>query len=295
VTFDDYQKLAKETDRTHATTAILFPAVALFGLSGETGSVQTLYKKRLRDGDRFSGFSEKLKEELGDILWYVCSIASYEQISLQEIAQHNIEKTSSRWLPTSEDDWVEFDEHFPPTEQLPRDFVAQFIVRLENLVPRGVEVQVDGIKCGATLTDNAYEADGYRFHDIFHMTCAALLGWSPVFRALLKRKRKSDPQTDEVEDGGRAIVIDEALAAVVFSYAQRHNYLEEIKALDWSLLDMCHELTQTLEVGKRSRYEWERTILKAFEIWRLVQENNGGWVRFDRNNRTIEFSVEKPQ
>jgi NTP pyrophosphatase (non-canonical NTP hydrolase) len=267
--------------------------VALYGLAGETGSVHTLYKKRLRDGDQFSGFREKVKEELGDILWYLTAIAGLEGLSLEDIAVHNLEKTSSRWLPTGEDDWVDFDEHFPLTEQLPHLFAAQFVASVENGVSK-VQVFIDGELLGAKLNDNSYEADGYRFHDIFHMTCAALLGWSPVVRALMKRKRKSDNQTDEVEDGGRAIVTDEALAAVVFSYAIRHAYLHEIKVLDWQLLDLCHDLTVPLEVGKRSRYEWEQTILKTFEIWRKVQTHGGGWVRFDREARSVEFSVEKP-
>jgi hypothetical protein len=176
--------------------------------------------------------------------------------------------------------------------QLPRLFTAQFVATVEDGISK-VEVFVDGERCGAKLNDNSYVSDGYRFHDIFHMTCAALLGWSPVIRALMKRKRKSDKETDEVEDGGRAIVTDEALAAVVFSYAVRHTYLDEIKVLDWQLLDLCHDLAEPFEVGKRSRYEWEQTILKTFEIWRKVQNHSGGWVRFDRKSRVVEFSIEK--
>jgi len=56
------------------------------------------------------------------------------------------------------------------------------------------------------------------------MTCATLLRWSPVIKALMKRKRKSDKEIDEVEDGRRASVADEALAAVAFSYAVRHTF-----------------------------------------------------------------------
>jgi hypothetical protein len=180
--------------------------------SYKVGSVHTLYKKRLRDGDQFTGFREKVKEELGDILWYLTAIASLEDLSLEDIAVHNLEKISSRWSPTGEDDWVDFDEHFPPEERLPRLFTAQFVASVEDGIPK-VEVFIDGERLGAKLNDNSYVSDGYRFHDIFHMTCAALLGWSPVVRALMKRKRKSDKEIDDVEDGGRAIVTDEALAA----------------------------------------------------------------------------------
>jgi hypothetical protein len=49
--------------------------------------------------------------------------------------------------------------------------------------------------------------------------------------------------------------IDEALVALVFAYAMCHTYLDEIKVLDWRLLDLRHELTSSFEVGKRSLYE----------------------------------------
>ena len=42
------------------------------------------------------------------------------------------------------------------------------------------------------------------FHDVFHLAYAAVLGWSPTTRALLKIKRKSRPEIDENEDGARA-------------------------------------------------------------------------------------------
>jgi hypothetical protein len=46
---------------------------------------------------------------------------------------------------------------------------------------------------GDPLTDNIADRDGYRFHDVFHFAHPAVLHWSPTFRALVKRKRKSDP------------------------------------------------------------------------------------------------------
>ena len=290
--FDDYQSLAIKTSRLDSQDQDPV-MVALFGLAGEMGSLHTLYKKRSRDGDQLSGFREKVKEEIGDVLWYLSALACLEGFTLSEIASENLEKTQSRWLPTGDDDRVHFDEHFPESERLPRSFIAEFVVDIEDGVSN-VKVLVDGVQCGSTLSDNAYTDDGYRFHDIFHMTSAAILGWSPVVRSLLKRKRKSDKQIDEVEDGGRAIATDEALAAVVFTYAFKRKYLEEVKVLDWQLLDLCSDLTRPFEVAKRSRFEWEQTILKTFEIWRNVQQNNGGWVRFDSTNRTAEFFSESP-
>ena len=89
-----------------------------------------------------------------------------------------------------------------------------------------VKMFIDGKQVGDDLRDNRYDDDGYRFHDVFHLTYASVLGWSPILRALLRRKRKSNPAVDEVEDGGRARVIEEGIAAMVFSYAERRNFLE---------------------------------------------------------------------
>jgi hypothetical protein len=46
------------------------------------------------------------------------------------------------------------------------------------------------------LTDDKAEEDDYRFHDVFHLAHAAILGWSPVTRALFKVKRKSRQNLD---------------------------------------------------------------------------------------------------
>lgn len=56
----------------------------------------------------------------------------------------------------------------------------------------------------------------YRFHDAFHLAHAAVLGWSPVTRFLLSRKRKCDLRTGEGEDGGRAIAIEKGISALAF-------------------------------------------------------------------------------
>jgi hypothetical protein len=151
-------------------------------------------------------------------------------------------------------------------------------------------VYVDGEKFGSTLTDNSYASDDYRYHDILHLAFAAVLGWSPVLRALLHRKRKSDPIVDEVEDGGRAVAIEEGLAALIFNYAMQHSLLLEVERLDWRLLKTCHEMTAHLEVSTRSLHDWEDAILEAFRVWREMQAHNGGHIRCDLSRRSLEFS-----
>src|SRR5690606_39045194 len=111
-----------------------------------------------------------------------------------------------------------------------------------------VSLSRNGQVIGDDLTDNAYDDDGYRFHDVFHLAYAAKLGWSPVTRKILKCKRRSMSQVDEVEDGGRATVIEEAISAFVYDYARKHDYLDGVKKLDYELLKTIKSLTSDLEV-----------------------------------------------
>ncbi|MFI0349933.1 hypothetical protein [Actinomadura sp. 9N407] len=79
-------------------------------------------------------------------------------------------------------------------------------------------------RCAATAVNSRRTSTTTtRMHDVFHLSYAAVLGWSPVMRSLMRRKRKSDPAIDEAEDGGRAIAIEEGISTMVFSYASRHN------------------------------------------------------------------------
>jgi len=120
-----------------------------------------------------------------------------------------------------------FDSGYPEHERFAASFTIQFEELVEGDVVR-VRASLNGVQMGQTLTDNSYEDDGYRFHDVFHLACVAGLGWSPVTRRNLGLKRKSDPRVDEVEDGGRAIVIEEGLTALIFSYALEHNWLRNV-------------------------------------------------------------------
>lgn len=133
----------------------------------------------------------------------------------------------------------------------------------------------------------AHVDDGYRFHDVFHLGYAAALGWSPITRKLLGRKRKSTPEIDEAEDGGRAIVIEEGIAAMVFAYATSHNYLDGISRLDFQLLDVIKATSAPFEVGVRTAADWEQAILTGFAAWRKLRKNNGGIVTLDAENRTL--------
>ena len=102
--FNEYQNQAIQTDVAHnaATDSARYNGYMekALGLAGETGEVLEIIKKMMRDkGGIFETTSEdreKLKKELGDVLWYLSALAFYNDIKLEDIAITNLEKLASR-------------------------------------------------------------------------------------------------------------------------------------------------------------------------------------------------------
>ena len=262
--------------------------IAMLGLAGESGQLLSEYKKHLRDGDSHRLYKERVSEELGDLLWYITKVASEFGLDLSEVADANLSKVRNRW-GDHRAVLLDLDAAFPDHERLPPQFEVELVDMEYGDGRKNTRISVNGEWFGATLTDNAYEPDGYRFHDIFHFAYAAILGWSPVTRAFLRRKRKSDPMVDEVEDGGRAAVIEEGIAALAFDYARRHNMLKGVGTVDSQLLRTIMGMAAHLEVRVRTAAEWEQAILQGFDVWRMVSENRGGRVAVDTIHRRIKY------
>jgi hypothetical protein len=153
-----------------------------------------------------------------------------------------------------------------------------------------VRMTVNGEPIGQALSDNSYDPDGYRFHDVFHLAYAAILGWSPNLRAFLKRKRKSLPLLDEVEDGGRARIIEEGVSALAFDYARDHKFLDGVTEIDFELLRTIRSMTSHLEIRSASAADWERAIFEGFKVWRDVMANKGGEIVVDLDSRSIQYT-----
>lgn len=284
--FDDYQHKALATDqRPDGDDSIVIP---LLGLAGEAGTLLAEYKKRLRDRGGHVAYESLVAEELGDILWYVSNLASKFGISLAEVAEANLQKVGDRWNPDCRSHPLFFDEAFPPSEQLPRTFEVRFSQSRVSGRMR-VRTELNGQLYGDSLTDAAPAEDGYRFHDVLHLGFATFLAWSPVTRRNLGRKRRSDPHVDEVQDGGRAMVIEEAAVAHAYNYARRHNLLDGVGAVDHSTLRTIRELTAPFEVSNRTSAEWQTAIVEAFRMFRQLARHGGGIVRGDLYERRVEF------
>jgi NTP pyrophosphatase (non-canonical NTP hydrolase) len=290
--FRRYQNEARQTNRIPDDAAAITP---LLGLAGETGELLSEYKKYLRDGDVHPLRLQRIEEELGDLLWYISTVATTFKLDLDTIAEKNLLKARDRWTELHRARRDPFDKRAKAAERFPRQFDVQLV---ESTTDRGqahVRAFVGAQQVGNALTDNAYVNDGYRFHDVFHLAYAAVLGWSPVSRALLKRKRKSNKKIDEVEDGGRANAVEEGISAFVFEYARDHHWLKGATRVDSDLLKMIKTATRHLEVSECTASEWERSILAGFDAWRIIEKNQGGWVHIDLDKRNITATKRKPQ
>lgn len=94
MTFNEYQRLAQRTSNK-ALNAKGHLLNAMLGLAGETGECCDLVKKHLyQDGRDIDG---NLLDELSDVLWYLSEAASAKGWTLNEIAEHNVEKLRERY------------------------------------------------------------------------------------------------------------------------------------------------------------------------------------------------------
>ena len=289
--FSEYQERAQKTDQVpdRSSDGLVVP---LLGMAGEVGSLLVEYKKKLRDGDAHRLFRDQFSEEIGDILWYLANLASKFDLSLEEIALANLAKTSDRWPTDKETNVQLLDEEYPETEQLPREAVVDFAEKLEDGVPT-VYVTVNGSPCGNAIRDNAPDPDGYRYHDVFHFTLAAVLHWSPTVRAMLHCKRKSDPAVDEFEDGGRAIAIEEGIAALVFSAAEHR--LSDPEWVSSELLRGIKAMTSHLEVARCPERQWADAISQGLQAWDKAREARGCTLTINLDERSIAVIPSSPR
>jgi len=96
--FEDYQSAASKTALyPRRMSNVEYPTL---GLAGEAGEVANIVKKIQRDHDGVltDETRAKLKDELGDVLWYISACADELGLTLGEIAEFNIQKLAKRHL-----------------------------------------------------------------------------------------------------------------------------------------------------------------------------------------------------
>lgn len=95
-TFETYQRESRKTwHLVHTDHPIVYPTL---GLVNEAGEVAGKVKKLFRDkgGVISPEDREALKQELGDVLWYLAQIATELDLDLEEVASANLTKLYDR-------------------------------------------------------------------------------------------------------------------------------------------------------------------------------------------------------
>lgn len=278
-TFADLQRENREFAGPVITAAVEH---RLLALAGKVGRLMENWSSGSIAANR-----DVLSADLVEIFRALLAAADDSEVSLDEAVRRNVAKTLSRWPDRPE--WGPlFDQEFETVEQLPRQMTIVFEER--NVGGRQYVVQkLNGVNLGSRLTDNRLEPDDYRFHDVFHLAYAAILGWSPTLRALLQLKRKSRPEIDENEDGARARIIEEGITTWIFNHGMRNAFFRNVSTLDYGLLKTVHEFVRGYEVEGRPLWQWEQAILEGFRIFRELKEHRSGAVTVDLDRRTITF------
>lgn len=255
---------------------------ALLGLAGEAGDLA----KRFAVG-AYRDNADALRGDLIKLVRPLNHAALASEVTLEEAARHNIEKTEDRW-PTKTYFPAPADEGLHVDEQLPRRMRVLIYEREVNGT-KYVFQKSGGVLLGDRLTDNHLPEDDYRFHDVFHLAHAAVLGWSPTTRALLKIKRKSRKQVDENEDGARANLIEEGLTTWIFETAKRHRFFANTPKLGLDLLKDVKRFVRGYEAERLPMWLWESAILQGYAVFRELQAARSGVVLTDLSARKIWF------
>ena len=210
---------------------------------------------------------ERTKDSLRNFSDCYLQALQAARVGFSKVVRMNVDKVCGRFREPVIEALPTFDSRFPQEERLPQDFK----IKISQRASGQSYLQWNDVFIGDPLTDNIADEDGYRFHDVFHFAHAAILHWSPTFRALIKHKRKSDPKVDEVQDGGRARVVEEGLTAWIFSCAKNLNFFQGHRTVSFDLLKTVQQFVRGYEVQKCPLKLWERAILEGYAVFRVFQ------------------------
>lgn len=239
-------------------------------------------------------------DALGEIMWHLSALASLYDLSLSNILMLTEQKARFRNPENTPGPRHESEE---PAENFPDSFEVHFVDQGDKRSKMyWVQKGRDTKKLGATLTDNDHDGDGYRFHDVMHIALATHLGWSPNLRAFMGLQRRSVPGIDEVEDGGRAKILEEAVILEIHRRAEQlEKHFQEAEApidgspyncrgsLNFEYLRHLHELCGGHEVYKNPQQDWERAIRDGYDCYHKLRAENGGIIAVDMTARTLTF------
>lgn len=252
--------------------------------------------------------SGQFEHHLGSVLWDIDLIASLVEHDLAEIAAWNIDRARNHHGEFDDTEPAQYNEGLDERYQFPQQMTFELmeVLKTENSslvsTQQGAERYVRIVKIGLIgddrddryfigdpLDDNARVEDGYRFHDVFHLAHATVLGWSPLLRRLLDAKRRGQHHKDgsrygasyydQVQDGARAIFTEESLAALVFRSVEvpsedgSDGYFD-CRRLDAELFRIVKHMVRGLEVEDQSIVVWRHAYERAFRIIEQLKESS---------------------
>lgn len=91
---DDFQQKALESVAIKEKNIAALAHRSL-GLTGEAGELANILKKIIRDKDGSPDQEDllKIKEKLGDTLYYLAVLAEYFDLKISDVAEENLEKS----------------------------------------------------------------------------------------------------------------------------------------------------------------------------------------------------------
>ena len=93
MTFGAYQEQARRTQNPNLTREERRNH-ALFGLASECGEILGIYQKRYQG---HSAPTDRVVDELGDMLWFAAELCDVLDIDMDDVAQHNADKLRARY------------------------------------------------------------------------------------------------------------------------------------------------------------------------------------------------------
>ena len=99
MTPNKYQELAKRTAPDYGSYKEN-SSYYYIGLNGEAGEVGEILKRHLYRGEPLD--FEHLKDELGDVLWYLTMLIDQYGFKLEDIMEENINKLANRYKDRSQ-------------------------------------------------------------------------------------------------------------------------------------------------------------------------------------------------
>ena len=94
LTLNEYQKLAARTAGA-GKQGEHRQIIAALGLAGEAGEFANMIKKMTAHGHPTS--KEEMADELGDIMWYLAEAATSCGLTMNEVAEMNVDKLRERY------------------------------------------------------------------------------------------------------------------------------------------------------------------------------------------------------